>query len=82
MLVIFERQSPNALPVFQKMYVCLTVVREGFIVVCSWFIGIDGCILKGLMKCQLLVAMGRDRNSQMFPTAWAIVKKETAKIWT
>ena len=29
-LVISKRQSPNKLVAFQKMYICLTTVREGF----------------------------------------------------
>ena len=33
--------------------------------------------LKGLMKGQSLVAVGRDENNQMFPIAWLVVDKET-----
>ena len=38
--------------------------------------------LKGLMKGQLLVALGRDGNNQMFPIAWAVVDKETNESWS
>lgn len=49
-LVVSEWQSPYALPMFQKIYVCHTIVREGFITGCRRLIGIDDYILKGLIK--------------------------------
>ena len=81
-LVISERYRINGLPTFQKIYVCLTAVKEGFITGCRRIIGIDGCFLKGLLKGQLLVTVGRDGNNQMFPVAWALVEKETTESWT
>lgn len=81
-VIVSERLSPNALPTFQKMYICLTAAREGFLASCRRIIGLDGCFLKGLMKGQLLVAVGRDGNNQMFPIAWAIVEKETTESWS
>ena len=82
MVVVSGRQSQDALPIFQKMYICLTAVREGFLVGCKRLIGLDGCFLKGLMKGQLLVAVERDGNNHMFPIAWAVVEKETSESWT
>lgn len=67
---------------FQKMYACLSAVRKGFIAGYRRIIGIDGCFLKVLMKGQLLVAMGRDGNNQMFPIAWAITENKTTLSWT
>ncbi|XP_039126939.1 uncharacterized protein LOC120263096 [Dioscorea cayenensis subsp. rotundata] len=81
-VIVFERLSPDALPTFQKMYIYLTAAREGFLVGCRRIIGLDGCFLKGLMKGQLLVAVGRDGNNQMFPIAWEIVEKETIESWS
>ena len=81
-VVVSGRQSQDALPIFQKMYICLTAVREGFLVGCRRLIGLDGCFLKGLMKGQLLVAVGRDGNNHMFPIACAVVEKETYESWT
>lgn len=60
------------------MYICLTAAREGFLGGCKRIIGVDGYFLKG----QLLVVVGRDRNNQIFPIAWAIVQKETIESWT
>ncbi|XP_050207615.1 uncharacterized protein LOC126657037 [Mercurialis annua] len=39
-------------------------------------IDMDGCFLKRLCKGQLLCAIGRDGNNQMFPIAWAVVQVE------
>ena len=38
--------------------------------------------LKRFVEGQLLVAMGKDGNNQLFPIAWAIVQKETSETWT
>nr|GEX83828.1 formin-like protein 15 [Tanacetum cinerariifolium] len=41
---------------------------------------LDGCFLKHTCRGELLTAMGRVSNNQMYPIAWAIVKVETLKI--
>ena len=81
-IVEFERQHYNELPIFQRMYICLASIREGFLGGHRRITGLDGCLLKGLLKRQLLVVVGRDRNNQMFPIAWVVVQKETSKTWT
>ena len=80
--VVAERDNPNELPVFQKIYICLDTVREGFLAGCRRLVGLEGCFLKRLLKGQLLVAVGKDRNNQMFPVAWAVVQKETSETWS
>ena len=35
---------------------------------------VDGCFLKGPMKGELLSAVGRDANNQIYPIAWAVVE--------
>ncbi|XP_038722029.1 uncharacterized protein LOC120014182 [Tripterygium wilfordii] len=45
-------------------------------------LGIDGCFLKGLVKGEMLTAIGRDGNNQMFPVAWAVVLVENTETWT
>lgn len=45
-------------------------------------IGLDGCFLKGVIKGQILVVVGRDDNNQMYPIAWAVVDKEITKTWS
>ncbi|CAA7035061.1 unnamed protein product [Microthlaspi erraticum] len=43
--------------------------------------GIDGCFLKSDMKGQLLAAVGRDANNQIYPFAWAVVQVENTESW-
>ena len=43
--------------------------------------GLDGCFLKGSVSGQILCAIGRDANNQMYPVAWAVVEKETSESW-
>ncbi|XP_039131855.1 uncharacterized protein LOC120268592 [Dioscorea cayenensis subsp. rotundata] len=80
-LVVAEKVNHNEFPVFQKMYIYLAAVGEGVLVGCRQIIGVDGCFLKGLLKGQLLMVVGRDGNNQMFPLAWAVVEKETTETW-
>ena len=66
---------------FLRFYVCFKACKEGFINGCRKVIGVDGCFLKGLCEGQLLCAIGRDGNNQMFPIAWAVVRTENAYNW-
>jgi len=34
-------------------------------------------VFKGLTNGELLCALGRDANNQMYPIAWAVVERET-----
>ncbi|XP_038688330.1 uncharacterized protein LOC119987479 [Tripterygium wilfordii] len=45
-------------------------------------LGVDGCFLKDLVKGELLTAIGRDGNNQMFPVAWVVVMVENTETWT
>ncbi|XP_074291481.1 uncharacterized protein LOC141618282 [Silene latifolia] len=62
--------------VFQRVYICFSSLKLGFLAGCRPFISLDGCFLKGPFGGQLLVAVGRDGNNQMFSIAWAVVKLE------
>jgi hypothetical protein len=48
---------------------------------CKRVIGLDGCFLKGPLKGELLSAIGRDANNQIYPIAWAIVEYENKYSW-
>lgn len=74
--MLSQRPRPDEFPIFLKMYICLTAVREGFISRCRRIIGVDGCFLKRLLKGQLLVVVWRDWNNQLFSITWAVVAKE------
>jgi len=67
--------------VFQRMYICLDACRRGFLDGCRRMIGLDGCFLKGPMKGELLSAIGRDANNQIYPIAWAVVEYENVNSW-
>ena len=66
---------------FQRLYVCFKGVKDGWIAGCRKVIGIDGCFITHVCKGQLLTAMGRDANNQMFPIAWAVVDVENKNNW-
>ena len=68
--------------VFERMYVCLDACKRGFLAGCRPLIGIDGCHLKGTTGGQLLVAVGKDGNDNIFPIAYAIVEIENKSSWT
>ena len=56
-----------------RIYLCFGALKENFIQGCRPLIGFDGCFLKGMVKGQILIAVGRDGNNQMFPIAWAVI---------
>ncbi|KAK4392763.1 hypothetical protein Sango_2054100 [Sesamum angolense] len=68
-------------PVLQRMYYCLNGLREGFLEGCRPIIGLDGCFLKGPYKGQLLSAVGRDGNDNIYPIAIAYVEIEKFDTW-
>lgn len=66
---------------FSKFYVCLKAVRDGWIEGCRRVIGVDGCFLKGIVRGELLSAIGRDANNHIYPIAWAVVCVENKETW-
>ncbi|GJV64633.1 calcium/proton exchanger [Tanacetum coccineum] len=66
---------------FKRIYVCFKGVKEGWLAGCRKVIGLDGCFLKHTCRGELLVAMVRDANNQMYLIAWAVVKVENNKNW-
>jgi hypothetical protein len=63
--------------IFQSFYVCFNALKQGFKDGCIKVIGLDGCFFKGVFKGELLCAIARDANNQMYPLAWAVVEQET-----
>lgn len=57
-------------------------VKDGWLEGCRRIIGLDGCFLKHTCRGELLTAMGRDANNQMYPIAWAVVKVENSENWS
>ncbi|CAL1369941.1 unnamed protein product [Linum trigynum] len=77
-----DRGNPDNKPIFQRMYIGFASLRRGFLEGCRRVIGLDGCFLKGLCKGELLAAIGRDANDQMYPVAWAVVEVESKDSWS
>lgn len=67
--------------VFERFYVCFDALKKGFLARCRKVIGLDGCWFKGAHNGNLLCAIGRDANNQMYPIAWAAVPIENYDSW-
>jgi hypothetical protein len=76
-----DRPNPDLPPKFGRLYVSLAAMKRGFLKGCRPIIGVDGCFLKGPFKGQLLSAVGRDGNNNMYPIAFAIVEAEVKDSW-
>ncbi|XP_050233824.1 uncharacterized protein LOC126682258 [Mercurialis annua] len=75
-------ENPEGKQEFHRFYVCFSACKRGWLEGCRKVIGIDGCFLKGICKGQLLIAVGRDGNNQMFPIAWGVVLVENKDNWS
>ncbi|GJX29762.1 hypothetical protein Tco_0237841 [Tanacetum coccineum] len=60
---------------------CFKGMKDGWLSGCRKVIGIDGCFITHVCKGELLTAMGRDANNQMYPITWAIVDVENTNNW-
>ncbi|KAL0005837.1 hypothetical protein SO802_013398 [Lithocarpus litseifolius] len=76
-LMLVDRSTLDVADTFQRLYICLQATKEGFKAGCRPLIGLDGCFLKGNQKGQILSAVGRDANDNMYPIAMAIVETES-----
>lgn len=63
---------------FKRIYLCYHALKEGWKAGCRPILGLDGCFLKTVCGGQLLSAVGRDGNNNMFPVAYAVVEGENA----
>ena len=60
---------------------CLDAAIKG-LKFCRPIISLDGCFLKAGYKGQLLVAIARDANDNMFSIAYAVVEAELKDSWS
>lgn len=72
---------PDGKSYFRSFYVCFKGLKDGWLAGCRRVIGLDGCFLKTICKGELLSAVGRDANNQIFPIAWAVVDVENKQNW-
>ncbi|KAL2243683.1 UNVERIFIED_CONTAM: hypothetical protein Sindi_0486300 [Sesamum indicum] len=77
--LILKKLENSDPPVFDRMY--LHALKKGFMDGCRPIIGLDGCFLKTVYGGQLLVAVGRDGNDNMFPIAMAVTQVENRDTW-
>lgn len=68
-------------PVFQRLFTCFEGLQNGWKEGCRRVICVDGCFLKTFLGGQLLTAVGRDGNEQMYPIAWAVAEGENNLSW-
>ena len=73
------KEDMSGINYFQRFYVCFDACKKGWLAGYRKIIRLDGCFLKGLCKGQLLCAIGRDKNNQIFPIAWGVVSVENKK---
>ncbi|WOL20552.1 hypothetical protein Cni_G29357 [Canna indica] len=80
--IVYNREFIGASSVFQRLYIGFEGPKKGFLNGCRSIIGLDGCFLKTFLGGQLLSAVGRDENNQMFPIAWAVIEGENYDSWS
>ncbi|XP_023759188.1 uncharacterized protein LOC111907628 [Lactuca sativa] len=78
---VYVQPQNNSTVVFERFYVSFKGVVDGWLDGCRKVIGIDGCFLKGIYKVELLSAVGRDGNNNIYPIVWAIVNVENKNTW-
>jgi hypothetical protein len=66
---------------FQRLYICLDACKKGFKYGCRPVVCLDACHLKGEVGGQLLCAIRKDGNDDMFPIAYAVAEGETRASW-
>ncbi|XP_062147727.1 uncharacterized protein LOC133856686 [Alnus glutinosa] len=81
-ILMVERPMPEMPCRFQRMYISLAAMKNGFKDWCRPVIGLDACFLKGVYKGQLMAAIGRDANNNMYPISMAVVEAETKDSWS
>lgn len=63
------------------MYIRYNAQNVGFFGGCRPIIGLDGCHLKGRFGGQILSAITKDANDNIFSVAFAVVQQENKDSW-
>jgi hypothetical protein len=77
LILMVERPMAEVPCRFQRLYVSLAAMNNGFKEGCRPVMGVDACFLKGHYKGQLMAAVGRDANNNMYPITMAVVEAGT-----
>ncbi|XP_074357152.1 uncharacterized protein LOC141696904 [Apium graveolens] len=81
MKICGTRLNENDVNRFKRMYICYSALKKGWKAGYRPVIGLDGCFLKTVCGGQLLSAVGRDGNNQMYPICHAVVEVESTDSW-
>ncbi|XP_074323301.1 uncharacterized protein LOC141660233 [Apium graveolens] len=73
--------TDDSVNTFKRIYICYEALKQGWKLGCRPILGIDGCFLKNVCGGQLLSAVGRDANNNMYPVAIAVVETESTDSW-
>ena len=65
-------------PIFERIYVCIEACKTAFAYICMPLIGLDACFLKGEYGGQLMKAVGKDGNNQIYLIAYVVVEAKTS----
>nr|XP_023915130.1 uncharacterized protein LOC112026669 [Quercus suber] len=76
-----EMEDENAQPKFKRIYIRYNAQKLGFLGGCKPIISLNGCHLKGRFGGQILSAIARDANDNIFLVAFAVVEQENKDSW-
>ncbi|XP_056158389.1 uncharacterized protein LOC130134754 [Syzygium oleosum] len=76
-----RRTKRRVIEKLNGMYSYEFTSEKGILEGCRPLKGLYGCFLKGMLKGELLIVVGRDANNQMYPIAWAVVEVENKDSW-
>ncbi|KAL2934028.1 Halomucin [Bienertia sinuspersici] len=79
--LVVDTSKQTSPPIFQRLFTCFEGLRKGWLEGCRRVICVDAAFLKTFLGGQILSAVGRDANEQMFPIAWAAVEGENINSW-
>nr|XP_043615790.1 uncharacterized protein LOC122587689 [Erigeron canadensis] len=68
-------RNPDGKSYFDRMYICLKGLKEGWKRGCRKVIALDGCFMKSPAIGELLTAIGRDGNNHIYPIGFIEVVK-------
>lgn len=77
-----DKETKPGKNLFVYFYMFFHAFKQGWLEGCRKIIEFDGCFLKGSCKGELLVAIGKNGNNQMYPIAWAVVDTKTKHSWS
>ncbi|XP_034203925.1 uncharacterized protein LOC117618477 [Prunus dulcis] len=80
--VIIKCEFEGERPRFQRIYICLAAVKQGFLQGCKPVIEFDACHIKGHHLRQLLYIVGVDPNTGMYPIAYTVAEVENYETWS